>query len=130
MARLRLLVGMLAIAVTACATEESPGDAQLGKEDGGGGGDSHKPGPDGPWQCGVPAADGSAVICTFTWTCSDGQRKISCGYNVVNNVYDCECQNLATGEKDGTFSGPSQTCASGPATITQDANKACGWKLP
>lgn len=86
--------------------------------------------PDGPWSCTGPATGGGAVACTFTWKCADGDRTLSCGYDVVYNVYDCECQNIAKGKIEGTFSGPSQTCASGAPTVVTQANTACKWKLP
>jgi hypothetical protein len=85
---------------------------------------------DGPWSCGTAVQGGGAVACTYTWSCSDGKRKLSCEYDVVDNVFDCTCHDLARKRVDGTFEGPSQTCASGAATVRAQANKACTWKVP
>ena len=88
------------------------------------------PPPDGPWSCGAAAQGGGAVACTYTWSCSDGKRKLTCEYDVVDNVFDCTCNDLARKKVDGKFEGPSQTCSSGAKTVTAQANKACKWKVP
>ena len=88
------------------------------------------PPPDGPWSCGSPASGGGAVACTYTWSCSDGERKLTCEYDVVDNVFDCTCNDLARKKVDGTFEGPSQTCSSGASTVKQQANTSCMWKIP
>jgi len=119
-------LAVLALLALACSGSETGGDggaaADVAPAD-------LAPEPDGPWHCSGPVAGGGSVACSYTWTCSEGDRKLACGYDVVNNVYDCVCHNLARGTMEGSFSGPSQTCASGAATVIQDANRACGWKL-
>lgn len=88
-----------------------------------------RPEPDGPWSCTGPAMAGGTVACSFTWQCPDGERKLACTYDVVDNIYDCECQDLAHGKVDGTLTGPPQTCATPVAGLIPEINKACGWKL-
>jgi hypothetical protein len=97
-------------------------------------GDLGPPKPDapaGPWQCAAPVLSGGAVSCSFTWDCSAvGERQLVCDYDVVNNVFDCVCLNLTKNKPEGSFDGPSQTCAIGVSAILQQANTACKWKLP
>jgi len=88
------------------------------------------PPPDGPWSCSPPAQSGGAVACTYTWTCSDGKRRLICEYDVIYNVYDCICHDLARKRVDGKIEGPAQTCAIGASTVKQLANTRCKWKLP
>jgi hypothetical protein len=88
-----------------------------------------RPEPDGPWLCSLPVMAGGSVSCSFTWQCPEGARKLSCGYDVVNNVYDCVCQDLDRGTVDGKLTGPPQTCAVSVSSLVPQINTACGWKL-